>query len=101
MRKTARKKIIRSDIMKAAWELARFGAKKFGGSAKEYLAEALKIVWKRAKTLVNVVFTDENGRETSCKLGFVAEDKGFELVVRFSKSVETVSLRNVYPALSL
>lgn len=43
-----------SKIMKAAWELARRGAKKFGGSAKEYFAEALKIVWTQVKKIVYV-----------------------------------------------
>lgn len=36
-----------STIMKGAWKLARRGAKKFGGSAREYFAESLKTVWAR------------------------------------------------------
>ena len=43
-----------STIMKGAWELARRGAKKFGGSAREYFAESLKKVWARVKKMVYV-----------------------------------------------
>lgn len=34
------------EIMKNAWEIARKGAAKFGGNAKEYLSESLKIAWE-------------------------------------------------------
>lgn len=39
----------KQQIMKAAWEIARKGARQFGGSAKEYFAEALKLAWKIAR----------------------------------------------------
>lgn len=42
----------KSEIMTTAWKLARQGAKKFGGSAKQYIGEALKLVYKRLKSLV-------------------------------------------------
>lgn len=44
----------KAQIMEAAWEMARRGAKKFGGSAKQYIAESLKIVWARIKSKVMV-----------------------------------------------
>lgn len=34
------------NVMKVAWEIARDGQKKFGGKAKEYLSESLKIAWE-------------------------------------------------------
>ena len=43
-----------SKIMKCAWELAKRGAKKFGGSAREYFAESLKTVWAQVKKMVYV-----------------------------------------------
>lgn len=44
----------KSYIMKAAWELARRGQKKFGGKVKDYLSESLKILYARIKTMVKV-----------------------------------------------
>lgn len=35
----------KSTLFKNAWTFAKQGAKKFGGSAKEYFAEALKKAW--------------------------------------------------------
>lgn len=39
----------KKQIMTNAWKIARNGAAKFGGSAKEYFAESLKIAWTIAK----------------------------------------------------
>lgn len=39
-------------VMVRAWEIAREGAKKFGGKAVEYIAEALKLAWKEVKNAV-------------------------------------------------
>ena len=38
-------------VMVRAWEIAREGAKKFGGKAIEYIAEALKLAWKEVKAM--------------------------------------------------
>lgn len=47
------------EVMKNAWEIARKGAAKFGGNAKEYIAEALKLAWewhrRRASIEANAV----------------------------------------------
>lgn len=37
------------NVMVRAWEIAKQGAKKFGGKVKEYFAAALKLAWKEAK----------------------------------------------------
>lgn len=37
---------IKSLIMKNSWELARRGAKKFGGVATDYFSQALILCWK-------------------------------------------------------
>lgn len=42
-------------VMVRAWEVAREGAKKFGGKAIEYIAEALKLAWKEVKAMVEKV----------------------------------------------
>ncbi|PWA05486.1 hypothetical protein DCC39_18035 [Pueribacillus theae] len=41
------------NVMKRAWEMAKEGAKKFGGKAIEYIAESLKLAWKEVKNAVN------------------------------------------------
>lgn len=37
------------NVMKRAWEIAKKGAAKFGGSVKSYFAQSLKLAWKEAK----------------------------------------------------
>src|SRR5690625_2402189 len=32
-------------VMRSAWDIARKGQSRFGGSVKEYFAEALRIAW--------------------------------------------------------
>ncbi len=51
--KTAQRKLL-SQIMTAAWTLARQGAKDFGGAAKLYFAVALQLVWQETKAAKNV-----------------------------------------------
>lgn len=41
-------------VMKRAWEIAKAGAKKFGGSVKSYFAVALKIAWAEVKEVVTI-----------------------------------------------
>ena len=45
---------MKKEIMKRAWEIAKQGAKKFGGKAIEYIAEALKIAWNEVKTIMKI-----------------------------------------------
>ena len=40
---------MKSQVMKNAWKIAKEGAKKFGGKAIEYIAEAMKMAWSSAK----------------------------------------------------
>lgn len=37
------------NVMVRAWEIAKKAAVKFGGSAKEYIAGALRMAWKEVK----------------------------------------------------
>ena len=39
-------KLAKQLIMKVAWNLAKNGAKRFGGKAVEYLSESMKTAWK-------------------------------------------------------
>lgn len=40
------------NVMKRAWEIAKEGAKKFGGKAVEYIAMALKMAWSETRKAV-------------------------------------------------
>jgi len=44
-------KIDKSKLMKTAWEIARDGAKIFGGLVRSFFAESLKQAWGIAKDL--------------------------------------------------
>lgn len=41
---------MKKEVMTLAWEIAKRGAKRFGGSAVEYIAEAMKIAWGIVKS---------------------------------------------------
>ena len=55
-------------VMKKAWEIAKSGAKKHGGSSKDFFAESLRLAWALAKGVrgsVEVFFVDKakNGKQ--------------------------------------
>lgn len=54
-----------SMITRNAWAIARMGAEKFGGKAKDYLSQALKQAWNeiKEKALVMVTYVKENGEK--------------------------------------
>ncbi|MCU5196449.1 hypothetical protein OCE52_16725 [Bacillus mobilis] len=42
------------ELMQEAWEMAKSGAVRFGGKAKEYLSTSLKIVWEQVRKVVKL-----------------------------------------------
>jgi hypothetical protein len=50
--------IMKKKVMQRAWELARQGVKQFGGKAKEYFPESLRMAWAETKK-VYIVETHE------------------------------------------
>jgi len=46
-------------VMRRAWEIAREGQARFGGSAKEYIAAALQMAWVEVKTPQYITVTVE------------------------------------------
>ena len=42
------------NVMIKAWEIAKAAVIKFGGNAKEYIAEAMKMAWAEFKTPVKI-----------------------------------------------
>lgn len=41
---------MKKEVMTLAWEIAKRGANRFGGSSVEYIAEAMKIAWNTVKS---------------------------------------------------
>ena len=41
---------MKKEVMTLAWEIAKRGVKRFGGSTVEYIAEAMKIAWGIVKS---------------------------------------------------
>ncbi len=41
---------MKKEVKTLAWQIAKRGAKRFGGSAVEYIAEAMKIAWGIVKS---------------------------------------------------
>lgn len=56
-----------TNIMTTAWEIARKGAAKFGGSVKSYFAQALKMAWalsRKATTMTVTLAAGSNKNKT-------------------------------------
>ncbi len=47
------------NVMKKAWEIAKKGAAKFGGSVKSYFAQSLKMAWVIVKNEAGAVNANE------------------------------------------
>lgn len=66
------------NVMKKAWEIARDGVRKFGGSVKEYFAEALKMAWAVVKNGMEIGFEELPGKNGNCYF-VVNEVEGLEV----------------------
>ncbi len=81
----------KSDLFNQAWNLAKEGASKFGGSSREYFAAALKIAYVSPKEVaVNYVslktwFVEKNFSESEM---FIAETTSFNIVKETEKAVQ-------------
>lgn len=56
-----------TNVMKKAWEIARTGQAKFGGSVKSYFAQALKMAWalsRKATTMTVTLAPGSNKNKT-------------------------------------
>lgn len=50
------------NVMIKAWEIAKAAVIKFGGSSKEYIAEAMKMAWAEFKTPAKIEHSVETAR---------------------------------------
>lgn len=69
-------------VMVRAWEIAREGARKFGGKVKEFFQQALIIAWREVKTM--------NSEHIVIKSWFLA--KNFTEGERYTISVSDLSI---------
>lgn len=51
----------KKEIMVNAWEIAREGQKAFGGKARDYFAQALKMAWAQAKGSIDIEALEKKG----------------------------------------
>lgn len=91
------RKMSMSILMKNAWAAARNGAKKHGGSPKEYISEALKQAWKLKRQFegkepgmeptieIKVWFMNKN---FTTEESFVAKRSDREIIKETEKAVQ-------------
>lgn len=73
--------------MQNAWRYAKIGAKKYGGKAVEYFAEALKLSWKNYKALL----AKKGGKIVAIQDWFLKKEFGHpSAVTQIQQSVYTV-----------
>lgn len=51
----------KKEIMSNAWKIAKEGQKTFGGKAREYFAQALKMAWAQAKNGLDIETLEKKG----------------------------------------
>ena len=69
---------MKKQIMTRAWQIAREGAAKFGGNAREYMAAALRMAWEEIKMIEKLVKKyniriHPNGTQIACDK-YIAKD---------------------------
>lgn len=68
----------KSEIFVKAWELAKFGAKRFGGSSKDYFAASLKIIYARTRLYILDIQTSRNRPAWCARIKGLSERFGLE-----------------------
>lgn len=58
---------MKKHVMTRAWEIAKTGAKRFGGNAKEYFAAALRMAWAEFKSAAAIVEWDLPADTRKCR----------------------------------
>lgn len=75
-----KKQMTKSVLMRNAWKIAKEGAAKFGGSSKDYIAEAMKKAWaikrefegtQEKKTAQKKEFKNLKGMATGKQMWFI------------------------------
>ena len=86
-----------TNVMSRAWGIARVSAAKFGGTAREYFSEALKISWKmdRLAKLEDELFL-LNMRETGGKYGVAYARATYARIDEVQKQI-TALKADIYP----
>lgn len=66
---------MKKEVMTLAWEIAKRDAKRFGGSAVEYIAEAMKIAW-------GIVKSEQEETQTQTQTHTVSQWRAVEAKMR-------------------
>lgn len=83
------------NVMTVAWTIARHGAKVFGGSAREYFAEALKQAWANVKAAKARV-TFEMAADTRKTRTWLAQITGTHPVYKLARKFLNEDYANEY-----
>ncbi|KYD04164.1 hypothetical protein B4102_3313 [Heyndrickxia sporothermodurans] len=73
------------NVMTRAWEIAKAGVKKFGGTAKMYFKEALIIAWKEVK---NTATSADKAR--AMFMDIFSQGKNMEVVREIENGYEVI-----------
>lgn len=82
-------------VMVRAWQLAKDGANKFGGSSKEYFASSLELAWAEVKAAEQTTEVKEV-RELATKhnIPYIVAEGFFKLAESIGTTVERMQIRN-------
>ncbi|WP_430609666.1 hypothetical protein [Enterococcus sp. DIV0876] len=82
----------KSEIFRKAWKLAKRGAFLFGGSSKEYFAEALKLVYRSEKAIYTLEISGGSRKHKS----WVAKVNGTDAKWGFARTFVEAADYGVY-----
>ncbi|KYG88971.1 hypothetical protein A0U40_14845 [[Bacillus] sp. KCTC 13219] len=82
------------NVMTRAWEIAKEGAAKFGGKAKEYFAVALKMAWAETKkpTVVTIELVSGSRKHRSWIAEIVGTHEKFKFDRQFVNNFRGIDL---------
>lgn len=87
------------NVMTKAWEIARKGAKKYGGSVKQYFAEALKMAWaivKQTATTVTIQLAEGSRKHKTWVARIAGTHARYGLDRKFIDGAENDDVRGLF-----
>lgn len=88
-----------TNVMTKAWEIAKKGAAKFGGSVKSYFAQSLKMAWVIIKTSsqkVTIELSEGSRKHKSWVAEIVGTDAKFGFKRSFLNGFEDENVRGLF-----
>lgn len=87
------------NVMTKAWEIAKKGAAKFGGSVKSYFAQSLKMAWvivKASAQKVTIELSEGSRKHKSWVAEIVGTDAKFGFARKFVNGFEDENVRGLF-----